>query len=170
LPRSFLALRAAAVFGIEWTTLAYIENSPVFVRIASFVIALCVLTVLEGRDWLKFRSPGIFSYIIAILIVIYVTVCSYAFYSVRDQPAYNPAFAPLQSQLASALRERDIAISQRDVARSERGEPSGPPIPAIPQSLSTEDVESRIDAWKGVDATMNDIIQILFDGDSIVSG
>src|ERR1700735_246997 len=76
----------------------------------------------------------------------------------------------LLSKLAAALRERDIAISQRDNARREHGDVSpSQPIPQIPPTLNADDIESRIDAWKSVDTQMNDLARILLDGDEIVN-
>ncbi len=164
-------LRTGAVLLIEWTTLNYIENAPLLVRIATFIVALLVLAVLECRDWLNFKRRHLFTYSISVLIVIYVAICGYAFAFLRETSApMNPAMADLQTKLAAALRERDIAISERDAAMRDRGDVSrSPPIPSIPQSLKTDEIEARIEAWKSVDEQMGDLARILSDGDDVVN-
>ena len=164
-------LRTGAVLLIEWTTLDYIENASLLVRIATFIVALLVLAVLECRDWLNFKRRHLFTYSISILIVIYVAICGYAFAFLRETSApMNPALADLQTKLAAALRERDIAISERDAAMRDRGDVSHtPPIPSIPQSLKKDEIEARIDAWKSIDEELNDLARILSDGDDVVN-
>jgi hypothetical protein len=44
-----------------------------------------------------------------------------------------------------------------------------PPIPQIPQSLKTDEVDSRLDAWRAVETQLNDVDRLLSDGDSLVN-
>src|SRR5579871_6099827 len=107
-------LRVMAVMGIEWTTLNFIENVPAIVRIATFAISAFILAVLECRDWLIFKRRGLFSFLLSFLIIAYFAICAYAFFYLQEPPPMNPAIIDLQTKLAAALRDRDIAISQRD--------------------------------------------------------
>jgi len=75
---------------IEWTTLDFIENAPRTVKIATFVIAILILAVLEARDWLRFKGPRYFPVSIVALLAIYFGVVSYAYFwpwSVPNSPA-----------------------------------------------------------------------------------
>jgi hypothetical protein len=84
----------------------------------------------------------------------------------REPSPQNPELDADEIQLAAALREKDIAISQRDEARRERGDASpSQPIPPIPPSLKTDEIEARLDAWKAVETQLNDIDRLLAEGD-----
>jgi hypothetical protein len=164
------ALRAMAVMGMEWTTLNFIENVPIIVRIATFVISAFVLAVLECRDWLNFKRRHLFAYLISGLVVIYLTICGYAFIYLQEPPAPNPAVTELETNLAAAMRARDIAISERDAARREHGQVSpSPSIPPLPPSMRSDEIEARIDAWKAVGAQLNDVDRLLSEGDNVVN-
>jgi hypothetical protein len=104
--------------GLEWTTLKYIEDAPIVVRIATFVAALAILAIVEKRDWLKFKGKSLFHYAIVTAIAVYLSISGYAFYTTSGHPA-DPIVSNLQSQLASSRRERDMAILERDAARRE---------------------------------------------------
>jgi len=163
------ALAALAVLGIEWTTLGFIENAPVIVRFATFVIAAFVLAALQSRDWLKFKGRYLFPGLLAGLVLLYLAICSYAFFYLQEPSSPSALVIDLQTKLAAALRERDIAISQRDAAKRDRGDVSpSPPIPPIPQSLKTDEIEARIDAWKAVEAQLNDIDRLFSEEDRTV--
>jgi len=87
----------------------------------------------------------------------------------------DPAIASLQSQLASARRERDVAIIERDSAKravENAGIATSPAARAAPpvEKLKSDDAEARIDAWNGIESQMNDFIRIMDDGDQIVDG
>jgi hypothetical protein len=142
-------LRTGAVMGIEWVTLRYIENVPVIVAITTFVICLCILAVLEWKDWLKFKRRGLYTACLTFLVLTYVSISAYAFVYLREPPETNPAITELQTKFAAALRERDIAISERDEARREHGEVApGPPPAPLPQSMKANEIDARLDAWK----------------------
>jgi hypothetical protein len=160
------ALAALAVLGIEWTTLGFIENAPVIVRLATFIIAAFVLAVLQSREWLKFKGRYLFAGLLAGFVLLYLAICAYAFFYLQEPSSPSAAVTDLQTKLAAALRERDIAISQRDAARRDRGDTSpSQPIPPIPQSLKTDEIDARLDAWKAVEAQLNDIDRLLSEGD-----
>ena len=164
------ALRALTVMGLEWTTLSFIESVPNIVRIATFVISGFILAVLECRGWLNFKQRNLFAFLIFGLIVIYTAICAYAFMYLQEPSTPNPAVTDLQTKLAAAFRDRDIAISERDAARREHGDNSpGQPIPQLPQSLKADEIDARLDAWKAVSTQMNDLASIISDGDNIVN-
>jgi len=165
-------LRIGAVMGLEWTTLKFIEDAPVLVRAATFVIALLILAVIESRDWLNFRRPGSFRFSIVALLLIYAGICGYAYaYLENHTPPESPAITSLQSELATSRRDRDFAILQRDAALRE-AHPSGPPsapVKPAPPPNKASDIEARIDAWKSIDGLMNDFTRILSEGDDIIA-
>jgi hypothetical protein len=133
---------------------------------------LCYLPLhiggLEWKDWLKFKRRGLYTACLIFLVLTYVSISAYAFIHLREPPETNPATAELQTKFAAALRERDIAISERDEARREHGEVApGPPPAPLPQSMKANEIDARLDAWKGVEAQMNDLDRILSEGGEI---
>jgi hypothetical protein len=72
-------LRFAMVLGIEWSSLSLIEDSPQYVKIATLVIAILVLAVLESRYFLRLKGRLYFPSFIAGLLVFYGGVIAYAF-------------------------------------------------------------------------------------------
>jgi hypothetical protein len=103
--------------GLEWTTLKFIEDSPIIVRAATFIVALAILAVIESRDWLNFKRKGAFRNSIILLVLLYVGICAYAFFYLENhEPPKNPVISNLQSQLSSLTRERDAARQERDAA------------------------------------------------------
>jgi len=161
--------RTGAVMGIEWVTLRYIENVPDLVAITTFIICLCILAVLEWKDWLNFKRRGLFITCLMFLILLYASISAYAFIYLRAPPETNPAITELQTKFAAALRERDIAISERDEARREHGEVTpDPSLVPLPPSMKASEIDARLDAWKGVEAQMNDLDRILSEGDEII--
>jgi hypothetical protein len=74
-------LRGGAIMGLEWTTLKFIEDAPLGVRIATFLIAIAMLAVLEKRHWLNFKGRNYFWGAVSGLIMIYVGIVSYAVYN-----------------------------------------------------------------------------------------
>jgi len=79
------SLRAAIVFGIEWSSLSLIEDAPRYVKIATLVIAVLVLAVLESRYFLILKGRAYFPALIGSLIAAYIGIVAYA--SVQFQPS-----------------------------------------------------------------------------------
>jgi hypothetical protein len=156
---------------VEWGTLRWIDHAPVAIWIASTVIGALVLGVIARKDWLDFKNRRYFKVSLSILMFTWVAVVGLAYYLNSTSPrGVDPAVANLQSQLATALRDRDLAVLERDDARRA----NGLPVPTAPQTPSptvskASDIESRIDAWKGVEAHMNELNRILVEGDTVVA-
>lgn len=102
----------------------------------------------------KFQGARFIAFLLAALVVTYLAISAYAFVYLREPSVTNAEVLDLQSKLVAALRDRNIAVSERDAVRREHGGNSASE-PQIPQSLKADEIEARIDAWKGVDAQMN---------------
>jgi hypothetical protein len=85
-----IALKALAVMGVEWTTLDFIEHAPRTVKIATFVISLCVLAVTEKRDWLNFKGRKYFYPIITLLLLTYIGISGWSYWK-YEQPINTPS-------------------------------------------------------------------------------
>ena len=105
IPLLTTVLRTGAVMGIDWATLKYIENVPGY-RSDCYFFYCCILAVLEYKDWLNFKRRGLYGFSLAFLVVLYASICSYAYVYLRQPPEISPAVIELQSKLAAALRER----------------------------------------------------------------
>ncbi len=79
-------LRAAAIIGLEWTTLSYIEDAPRAVRVATFLVALAMLAVLQSKDWLNFKGKWYFAGSILGLLLIYLAVVGFAYWNFQMKP------------------------------------------------------------------------------------
>jgi len=84
-------LRGAAIMGLEWTTLSYIEDAPRAVRVATFLVALAMLAVLQSKDWLNFKGKWYFVGSIWGLLLIYVAVVGLAYWNFQMQPSGHAA-------------------------------------------------------------------------------
>ena len=80
-------LRGAAVMGLEWTTLKYIEDAPLLVRAATFLIALLILAILEKREWLRFNGRSLFKIAISLSVAAYLAVCGFAYWDISPSLA-----------------------------------------------------------------------------------
>ena len=175
-PMLVTGLSAWATYMIEWGSLRWIDHAPVAIWIGSTFIAICVLTVLANREWLNFKNRRYFPVSLTVLMLIWAAIVGLAYYLDAHSPQQiDPAVANLQSQVATARRERDVAIIERDAAKralENTGKPLPPAAPITPpvEKLKFDDVEARIDAWKGVESQMNDFLSLLVDGDKIVDG
>jgi hypothetical protein len=148
------------------------EHAPDWAWIASTLIAIFVLAVIANREWLNFRGRRYFPTFLILLMLSWIGVVAGAYYQVRNspQPSPDPAIIDLQTKLAAALRDRDIAVSQRDAAQREHGDKApSQSIPQIPPSLKGDEIDARIDAWRSIEEQMNDFSRILADGDSIIA-
>jgi hypothetical protein len=169
-PLLLTVLKAWAVLMIEWGSLRFVDHAPVSVWIASSAVALLVLGVIEKRDWLKFKNPRYFPVSLSILMVIWAAIVAFAYYLDAISPHFvDPTVSNLQSDLAKARRDRDLAILQRDDALRAKGDTPSPAPPAPPPIAKAVDIEARIDVWKSVEGQMNDFIRIFGEGDNIVS-
>ena len=171
-PLLVTALSGWAVLMIEWGSLRWIDHAPVAIWIGSTAIAVCVLAVIANRDWLNFKDRRYFPVSLLALMTIWIGIVGLAYYiDYTTGHPLDPAVAGLQSQLASALRERDIAALERDAARREIGNAVAPgaPIPPPSPAKTMDDIEARIDVWKSIEGQMNDFVRILGEGDRIVA-
>ncbi len=73
-PLLVTVIKAWAVLMIEWGSLRFIDHAPVGVWIASGVVAVLVLGVLEKRDWLNFKNKRYFPASLSILMIILVGI------------------------------------------------------------------------------------------------
>lgn len=74
------AVRFIAVIGVEWSTLTLIESAPVWVKIATFILAVAVLGTLEFRSWLQSRGKWAFATLLGGLIAVYLIVFALALF------------------------------------------------------------------------------------------
>lgn len=74
------AVRFIAVIGVEWSTLTLIKSAPVWVKIATFILAVAVLGTLEFRSWLQSRGKWAFATLLGGLIAVYLIVFALALF------------------------------------------------------------------------------------------
>jgi hypothetical protein len=167
------AIAGGAFLLVEWGTLRWMDHAPTSVWLCTTAIGICILVVVAMKGWLDFKNPRYFSISLAVLLVTWVTFVGAAYYweasSVRE---IDPAVTNLQSQLATARRERDVAVLEREAARRDAGNTNPTPTPSPPPDLAklkADDIEARIDAWNGVEGQMSDFARILGEGDDIVN-
>jgi len=172
-PMLVTAISGWAFLMVEWGSLRWIDHAPPAIWIGSTAIGVCVLTVIANKDWLNFKNRRYFPVSLAILIAIWAAIVGLAYYlDFTSSHDIDPVVTSLKAQLATALRERDVAILERDTARNESGKGNAlPPPPSTPpiEKLKADDVEARIDAWKGIESQMNDFTRVLDEGDQIVN-
>jgi hypothetical protein len=167
-PLAGLFIRAGAVAALEWESLKYAEKSPWYFDVATTAIAIAILCVHEYRGWLNFKGRNYYLKASIALILAWLSVSGYSIYQSNQTPqTVDPQILTLQSQLAAARRDTDLAILERDAARRERGQEPTPPAPP-PETIKVEDIEARIDAWKSIDGQMNDLARSLAEGNQIV--
>jgi hypothetical protein len=133
-PLLVTAIAAGAFLMVEWGTLRWIDHAPPAIWIGSTVIAICVLSVIANKDWLNFKNRRYFPISLSGLVVVWIGIVAFGYYLDAASPhSVDPVVSNLQSQLASALRERDTAILERDTARRDHNvtptNPSPPPPP-----------------------------------------
>jgi hypothetical protein len=172
-PLLLTVIKAWAVLMIEWGSLRWIDHAPASVWIASAAVALLVLGVIEKRDWLHFKNRRYFPTSLAVLMGIWASIVGFAYYlEISSDYPVNPATPNLQAQLASARRERDIAIIERDAANRDRKTTGTGPHnqrASSLQSLRLDNLEARIDVWKSIEGQMNDFNRTLGEGDALVA-
>jgi hypothetical protein len=168
-PLLLTAITGWAILMVDWGTMRWMDHAPDWAWIASTIIAVCVLAVVQNREWLNFRGRRYFPFILTCLMLAWVGVVGVAYYEVKNSPEpIDPAVAQIQLQLATALRQRDAAIVERDAARLETGkDQQAPKQPAPAPVLKYGDAEARIDAWKTVVGQMNELSHVLGDADKI---
>jgi hypothetical protein len=173
-PLLLTVVKAWAVFMVEWGSLRWVDHAPVIVWIVSGVVALLVLGVIERREWLNFKNRRYFPTSLAGLMAAWACVVGYAYYlDLTTTHVVEPETVRLQGQIASANRERDVAVMERDAARREHDASGAAPLPPISQlppmpTMNAGDAEARIDVWKSIEGQMNDFNRILEEGDAIV--
>jgi hypothetical protein len=140
-------LRGAAVMGLEWTTLKYIEDAPLLVRAATFLIALLILAILEKRDWLRFKGRSLFKIAISLSLAAYLGVCGFAYWDMSPSHAFVAKVTKESAEddretvvrhLVTALSERDVArrdlaASKRDLEAARAQQPQQPQQPPAPE-------------------------------------
>jgi FlaA1/EpsC-like NDP-sugar epimerase len=112
-------VRFAVAMALEALIANYINNVPLIVRIATFFIAAFFFAVLEQQRWFRFKSRRSFVSIVTAICLTYAAIWAVALLYFREPSPQNPELIAAQIKLAAALREKDIAISQRDEARRE---------------------------------------------------
>jgi hypothetical protein len=125
-PLFLTAVKRWAVTMLEWGSLRFIDHAPTVVWIASFFIAALVLVIFERKEWLDFKNRKYLRISLAILLLTWIGISAYGYFGFNERPI-NPAVAKLQQQLATALRDRDAAIVERDNARREHDVTAIPP-------------------------------------------
>jgi hypothetical protein len=102
--------QCGAIMGLEWTTLSYIESAPLAARIATFIVSLLILAVVQVKGWLDFKGRYYFFGVLLSLLVLYVCVCSYSFYSIsQSSEAPNKVPYVVQSLPADAAKITALA-------------------------------------------------------------
>jgi hypothetical protein len=89
-------IRAGAIAMLEWCSLRFVDNAPAVAWIATSIVALLVLAVLECRDWLNFKKWWYFRASISVLLVVWVVSVgvSYAIYGVAPDVIIKLAATP----------------------------------------------------------------------------
>ncbi|MGO9496514.1 MAG: hypothetical protein ACLQA5_07355 [Solirubrobacteraceae bacterium] len=132
-----------------------------------------MLAVIANRDWLNFKNKRYFPISLSVLMAIWAGIVGFAYYlDFTSDHLVDPAISKLQAQVASANRERDAAILERDNARRANNTAGSSPIPSQPAAQPTftaTAAEARIDVWKSIGGIMNDFDRILRGGDAIIA-
>ena len=148
-PLVLTCIRLWAVAMLEWGSLRFIDHAPVSVWIASSVIAAFVLVVLEKRDWLNFKDKRYFPISLLSLLALWICITLYGYYFDNKQE-------PIQSQLESAIRQRDAATSDAATLRRQLenvGHNAGSvaaPTGSSQATLSAEDIATKMGVWESV--------------------
>jgi hypothetical protein len=166
-------IRTGAIAMLEWESLKHTESAPWYFDVGSVALAIAVVSVHEYRGWLNFKNKNYYLRTIGILAAAWVALSAYTIYQYNfNAPTIiDPQITTLQSELATARRDRDLAILERDTAKRERGQevsPS-PPAPSAPPTATMDDLDARIDVWKSIDGQMDDLSRVLIDGNQIVT-
>jgi hypothetical protein len=95
-------------------------------------------------------------------------------------PADQTKIESLQRDIEALKHDRDVAIQQRDAAIQQRDvanhQPLAPPKLTAPkeqastESLSAEDIATKIDIWRSVNNQMNDFARALNQGYAVIDG
>jgi hypothetical protein len=107
-----LALKALAVMGVEWTTLKFIEDAPLIVRISTFLASVFMLAVLEKREWLRFKGRSYFSITVTSITLIYIAIVGYSYskYESAHPIATTIPSRQLNTQAARRLPSQDLSL------------------------------------------------------------
>lgn len=101
-------LRAAVIMALEWTTLDFIEHAPLLAKIATFVVALVMLGIIESRDWLNFKG-GYFLRSLLGAIVVWLLVVGYAAVEGRGTVRASSTTAPQNAKISEVNDRRSPA-------------------------------------------------------------
>jgi hypothetical protein len=77
------AIRAGAVYMIEWESLKYVDRTPFYVDASTVVLAMLILAVLESKDWLDFKSKKYFPFSLCALIIAWFAINIYAYLALQ---------------------------------------------------------------------------------------
>jgi hypothetical protein len=72
-------IRAGAILMLDWVSLRFIENAPPSVYVASAIIALLILAIVESRDWLNFKGRWYFTISLITLSLVYGVIIAFAY-------------------------------------------------------------------------------------------
>jgi len=127
--------------GLEWTTLKYIEDAPIWLRITTFVVALLVLAVLRYKDWLDFKGRWYFTGMLLSLIVFYAAVVGYASWKYEKETGRPRADI---ERLAGALPEFSKMIMKSPYLLQKTSKLLDIPIDTLPDE---EQKKFATDVW-----------------------
>jgi hypothetical protein len=101
-PLIVFGVRAGAIAMLEWLSLRFVENAPVGVCIATGVIAVAVLAVLQFKDWLDFKGNRYFTILLSALLIGWIAISALGFWAYPPQDKILPTF-PTADELAAAI-------------------------------------------------------------------
>lgn len=95
-------MRVGAVAMLEWASLRFVESAPIAVWIATTVVAVAVLAVLQTKDWLDFKGRWYFTISLAGLLSAWIAISAYGFWAYPPQDKVMSTF-PTADELATAI-------------------------------------------------------------------
>lgn len=129
IPPIVSALRAGAVFMLEWVSLRFVDNAPIVVWIATALCAVGVLAVLQTKEWLDFKGKWYFTISLAGLLAVWVAISAYGYWAHPPQDKIIPTF-PTAEQIAAAIARnfppQNTPPTPRPVTRGATTEISSP--------------------------------------------
>jgi predicted PurR-regulated permease PerM len=106
-----LAFRAGLIWAGEYALLSLIEDSPEILKFATIFCSLGALAILEFREWIEQKRPGLFVHAIAAVFIIYLGFIGYAVHIVLHKQYIRSELQNIYSASTSWTRERTQALA-----------------------------------------------------------
>ena len=94
-------LRAGAIVMLDWVTLRFVEHAPISVWVATGIVSLAILAVIQSKEWLDFRGPWYFTSFIGTLLLGWLAIVGYAYWFYYSSAEANRF--PTADEIAAAI-------------------------------------------------------------------